>query len=483
MNVDNFQKFFTTSTSSMSGQPPVLYIEGRQFQIDCYYLSENPDDYINSTVSSIAQIHQKEPDRTESVLAFLTGQDEIEAVKSKLNKLFPGELMLVPLYAALPSQFQMLAFEPAKKGQRKIIIATNIAETSITVSGIKHVVDSGKVKQKSHKNGMDLLQVQDISKAQAWQRAGRTGRESAGSVYRLYTEDHFESLIPQIIPEIQRISISNVLLHLYRLGKNTEEVREFRFIDQPDPKMYDKAIAELEFLGAVKNGNLTKIGQQMSDFPVEPCLSRALLYAHEFNCMQEMLTIIACLSVDTIFHKPNSSMPENRVQEIQQAHSKFYKPSGDAISSYEVFRGWMAQKDFKKKQNFCKENYLHNRNLEQAAKIRKQLRQTADGLGLNVDSSSRDDLKVAQKALCYAFVMNLAELSPNESGTYVQKFVCGNVGKVKKIEGMKPHPSSSLAYLKLRPEIICYVDILKTSANWMRVCTPVDEEWLEKFLQ
>ena len=456
MNVDNFRRFFTGIKNNV---PPVLYVEGRQFQIDCYYLSENPDDYVNSTVSAISQIHQKVDDRSESILSFLTGQDEIEAVKTKLVKLFPGEMMIVPLYAALPSHLQMLAFEePKKKTQRKVIIATNIAETSITVSGIKHVIDSGKVKQKSHKNGMDLLQVEDISKAQAWQRAGRTGRDSCGSVYRLYTEDHFEKLIPQIVPEIQRISISNVLLHLYRLGKNTEQVRSFNFIDQPEKAMYDKAIAELEFLGAVKNGNLTEIGRKMSEFPVEPCLSRALLYASEFKCFQEMLTIVACLSVDTIFHKPNSSMSETKVQEIQQAHSKFFKPSGDAISFYEVFRGWMAIKDVKKKREFCKENYLHNRNLDQASKIRKQLRMTASGIeDLNLDSSSRDDLKVVQKSLCFAFMMNLAELNENDSGSYVQKFICGNIGKVKKIEDMKFHPSSSLAYLKLKLDFKIFI--------------------------
>lgn len=281
MDADHFSAYF--------GNAKVLYLEGRLHGIDVFYAKETQDDYLRASLLSIFQLHQ-ECLPNEDILVFLTGQEEIEAMARTIKNIslsLPGglpKLLIYPLYASLPKHQQLKAFQQAPIGARKVVLSTNVAETSVTIKGIKYVIDSGRVKAKCFlpATGLDVLTVQKISKAQAWQRAGRAGRECPGAVYRLYTEEEFSEMDFMSKPEIQRCSLSNVILQLLAIG--ISDVYSFDFMDPPSPEAIKNALTELHFLGAVievQSGvfHLTDVGRKMSVFPLAPMLSRTILAA------------------------------------------------------------------------------------------------------------------------------------------------------------------------------------------------------------
>ncbi|KAG9328770.1 hypothetical protein JZ751_010758 [Albula glossodonta] len=230
MDVDLFSQYFNKA--------PVLYLEGRQHPIQVYYTKQPQSDYLQAALVSIFQIHQEAPP-SHDILVFMTGQEEIEALARTcrdISKHLPescGPMTVVPLYAALPPAQQLRVFQSPPKGCRKVILSTNIAETSITISGIKYVIDTGMVKAKKYNpdSGLEVLAVQRVSKAQAWQRAGRAGREDSGFCYRLYTEEEFDNFANMTLPEIQRCNLSSVMLQL--LALRIPDVLNFDFMSKP----------------------------------------------------------------------------------------------------------------------------------------------------------------------------------------------------------------------------------------------------------
>ncbi|KAG3270101.1 DEAH-box helicase 33, transcript variant X2 [Ictidomys tridecemlineatus] len=271
MDVDLFSQYFNGA--------PVLYLEGRQHPIQIFYTKQPQHDYLHAALVSVFQIHQEAPS-SQDILVFLTGQEEIEAMSKTCRDIAkhlpdgcPGMLVL-PLYASLPYAQQLRVFQGAPKGYRKVIISTNIAETSITITGIKYVVDTGMVKAKKYNpdSGLEVLAVQRVSKTQAWQRTGRAGREDSGICYRLYTEEEFEKFEKMTVPEIQRCNLASVILQL--LAMKVPNVLTFDFMSKPSPDHIQAAIAQLDLLGALEHKDdqltLTPIGRKMAAFPLEP---------------------------------------------------------------------------------------------------------------------------------------------------------------------------------------------------------------------
>ncbi|XP_073874475.1 ATP-dependent RNA helicase DHX33 isoform X4 [Macaca fascicularis] len=232
MDVDLFSQYFNGA--------PVLYLEGRQHPIQVFYTKQPQNDYLHAALVSVFQIHQEAPP-SQDILVFLTGQEEIEAMSKTcrdIAKHLPDgcpALLVLPLYASLPYAQQLRVFQGAPKGYRKVIISTNIAETSITITGIKYVVDTGMVKAKKYNpdSGLEVLAVQRVSKTQAWQRTGRAGREDSGVCYRLYTEEEFEKFDKMTVPEIQRCNLASVMLQL--LAMKVPNVLTFDFMSKPSP--------------------------------------------------------------------------------------------------------------------------------------------------------------------------------------------------------------------------------------------------------
>ncbi|XP_046945646.1 ATP-dependent RNA helicase DHX33 isoform X1 [Lynx rufus] len=367
MDVDLFSQYF--------GGAPVLYLEGRQHPIQVFYTKQPQQDYLHAALVSVFQIHQEAPP-SQDILVFLTGQEEIEATSKicrDIARHLPDgcpSLLVLPLYASLPYAQQLRVFQGAPKGCRKVIISTNIAETSITIPGIKYVVDTGMVKAKRYNpdGGLEVLAVQRVSKTQAWQRTGRAGREDSGVCYRLYTEDEFEKFDKMTVPEIQRCNLAGVMLQL--LAMKVPDVLTFDFMSKPSPDHIQAAVAQLELLGALERKDeqltLTPLGRKMAAFPLEPRFAKAILLSPKFHCTEEMLTIVSLLSVDSVLCNPPS-----RRDEVQAVRRKFVSSEGDHVTLLNVYRAFRSAGGNK---DWCKENFVNSKNVMLAGEVRAQLR-------------------------------------------------------------------------------------------------------------
>ncbi|GJR12923.1 pre-mRNA-splicing factor ATP-dependent RNA helicase DEAH7 [Tanacetum coccineum] len=253
---------------------------------------------------------------------------------SRILVCFLPFLLKLPVYQ-LPADLQAKIFQKAKDGSRKCIVATNIAETSLTVDGIYYVIDTGYVKMKVYnpRLGMDGLQVFPICQAAADQRAGRSGRTRPGTFYRLYTENMYrEEMLPQPVPEIQRSNIANVLLLPKSL--KVDNLLDFKFMDPPPRENILNSMYQLWVLGALSNtGSLTSIGCKMIEFPLDLGLAKMLITGEEFSCVNEVLKILSMLSVPSVFFRP-----QDRDEESAAAHEKFFVPESDHLTLLNIYR-------------------------------------------------------------------------------------------------------------------------------------------------
>ncbi|XP_063809748.1 ATP-dependent RNA helicase DHX33 isoform X1 [Pseudophryne corroboree] len=457
MDVDLFSQYFNGA--------PVLYLEGRQHPIQVYYTKQSQSDYLQAALITVFQIHQEAP-ASHDILVFLTGQEEIEAMTKTcrdIAKHLPDgcpQMTVMPLYASLPHSQQLRVFQNAPKDHRKVILSTNIAETSITITGIKYVVDTGMVKAKKYnsESGLEVLAVQRVSKAQAWQRTGRAGREDSGICYRLYTEDEFEKLEKMTLPEIQRCNLASVMLQLLVL--RVPNILTFDFVSKPSPDSIRAAIDQLDLLGALERKEdqiiLTSLGRKMAAFPLEPKFSKTILLSPKFHCTEEILTIVALLSVDSILHNP----PAKR-DEVQAARKKFISSEGDHFTLLNVFR---AFKNLGKNKEWCRENFVNGRNMMLVSEVRSQLRDICIKMSMPIESS-RTDTRNIRQCLAHGLFMNAAELQPD--GTYTT---------VETHQPVAIHPSSVLFHCK--PACVVYNELLHTSKCYMRDLCVVDADWL-----
>ncbi|KRX63084.1 putative pre-mRNA-splicing factor ATP-dependent RNA helicase mog-5 [Trichinella sp. T9] len=296
--------------SQYFNEAPIFTIPGRTFPVEVLYTREPETDYLDASLITVMQIHLTEPPG--DILVFLTGQEEIdtacEVLYERMKSLGPDvpELIILPVYSALPSEMQTRIFESAPPGSRKVVIATNIAETSLTIDGIYYVVDPGFVKQKIYnpKTGMDSLVVTPISQAQAKQRSGRAGRTGPGKCYRLYTERAYrDEMLPTPVPEIQRTNLASTLLQLKAMGINN--LIDFDFMDPPPVEAMVMALEQLHSLSALDDeGLLTRVGRRMAEFPLEPSLAKLLIMSVHLGCSEEVLTIVSMISVQNVFYRP-----------------------------------------------------------------------------------------------------------------------------------------------------------------------------------
>lgn len=333
MDVDHFSDYFDKC--------PVLVLPGKTFPITINHVKSKQEDYMFTAIATLLKIHLAAKPQ-EDVLMFLTGKDEIESMCHQIRTIAKSPelegktpLKVYPLHSSLPQNKQFDAFTRSHEGQRRVVVATNIAETSITIPGIKYVIDTGVVKQKKYEanTGMETLKVTPISQAQAWQRSGRAGRECAGVCYRTYTVGEMEALEKMTKPEILRCNLTSTILQLLAIGINIET---FDFLDKPPHESISGAFKHLKQLGAIKsiqNPILTETGRKMAHFPLEPMYSKCIVSAVKYDCVSEMLDLVAILSTENVYCEPGQN---NRDQAMIQ-HAKFTIKYGDHLTLLNIF--------------------------------------------------------------------------------------------------------------------------------------------------
>ncbi|KAJ9247638.1 putative RNA helicase-like splicing factor [Paecilomyces variotii] len=454
LDADKFSEYFNKC--------PIFSIPGRTYPVEILYSKEPESDYLDAALITVMQIHLTEP--AGDILLFLTGQEEIdtacEILYERKKALGPNvpDLVILPVYSALPSEMQSRIFEPAPPGGRKVVIATNIAETSITIDQIYYVIDPGFVKQNAYdpKLGMDSLVVTPISQAQAKQRAGRAGRTGPGKCFRLYTEAAYQSeMLPTSIPEIQRQNLSHTILMLKAMGIN--DLLHFDFMDPPPTNTMLTALEELYALSALDDeGLLTRLGRKMADFPMEPALAKVLIASVDMGCSEEILSIVAMLSVQSVFYRP-----KEKQQQADQKKAKFHDPHGDHLTLLNVYNAW---KHSGYSNPWCFENFIQARQMRRAQDVRNQLLNIMERYHHRIVSCGRNTQKVRQ-ALCTGFFRNSARKDPQE-------------GYKTLIEGtpVYMHPSSAL-FGKPAEHVIFHTLVL-TTKEYMHCTTAIEPKWL-----
>ncbi|KAI0496788.1 hypothetical protein KFK09_023112 [Dendrobium nobile] len=440
----------------------IFTIPGRTFPVEILYTKQPESDYLDAALITVLQIHLTEPEG--DVLLFLTGQEEIDHACQSLYERMKGlgknvpELIILPVYSALPSEMQSRIFEPAPPGKRKVVVATNIAEASLTIDGIFYVIDPGFAKQNVYnpKQGLDSLVITPISQASAKQRAGRAGRTGPGKCYRLYTESAYRNeMSPTTIPEIQRINLGTTTLNMKAMGIN--DLLSFDFMDPPSPQALISAMEQLYSLGALdEEGLLTKLGRKMAEFPLDPPLSKMLLASVDLGCTDEILTIIAMIQTGNIFYRPREKQAQ-----ADQKRAKFFQPEGDHLTLLAVYEAWKA-KNFSGP--WCFENFVQSRSLRRAQDVRKQLLTIMDRYKLDVVSAGKNFTKI-RKAITAGFFFHAARKDPQEGyRTLVEN------------QPVYIHPSSAL--FQRQPDWVIYHELVMTTKEYMREVTVIDPKWL-----
>lgn len=510
LNAELFSRFFNNA--------PILYIEGKTYPVSKYYLPEKVEDLVDTMIRTILHVNMTEPEG--DLLCFLPGQEEIDNCVSVLNQIgqqLPKDMPSIvplPLYAALNSAQQLAIFQKLPHGKRKVIIATNIAETSITVSGVKYVIDSGlrKVKAWRHQLGLSTLLTTPISQASAKQRAGRAGRECPGKVFRLYLEDVFLKQLPkEQEPEIVRNDIILPVLTLKKLG--IDDLLTWSWLEHPGEQSIISALSTLYTLGALNdNGEVTALGQKISVLPLPPQLSVVLLHAFENGVLGPVIDIASCLSVDNLILNVSGNNAELRdeVNFKRQSYSLMGTTMGDLMSLYEFFSNFkdlMKKKDSSEAKSWCKELFFSFRGFKNALKIRTQLKEYML-FGIKQDSSLKPhekeqqmrNLRVQVEGDSISNDTSLSDDELNDTGApkrsidtslvlksflkgYLTNTAIGMPDRSYRIctTGMpiSIHPSSML-FGKPGIDAIMYLEYVYTSKSYARNCSAIKLEWLQE---
>ncbi|KAF5314021.1 hypothetical protein D9611_006970 [Ephemerocybe angulata] len=455
MNAEKFSSFYRNA--------PTYTIPGRTFPVEIFHSKSPCEDYVDSAVKEVLRIHLSLP--AGDILVFMTGQEDIEVtcqvVQERLEQLDdPAPLAVLPIYSQMPADLQANIFDVTPDGRRKVIVATNIAETSFTVEGILYVIDAGysKLKVYNPKVGMDALQITPISQANARQRTGRAGRTGSGYCYRLYTEMAFRNeLFENTIPEIQRTNLANTVLLLKSLG--VKNLLEFDFMDPPPQANILNSMYQLWVLGALdNNGDLTPVGRKMSEFPMEPSMAKMLIASVEYKCSAEMLTIVSMLSVPSVFYRP-----KERMEEANAAREKFNVPESDHLTLLNVFNQW---KSHGFRDEWAMRHFLHPKLLRKGREVRAQLEDIMKFQKMPIISAGTD-FDVLRKAITAGYFHQAARVK--------------GIGEFVNIRSGLPthlHPTSALYGLGYTPSYVVYHELILTSKEYMTQVTAIDPYWL-----
>ncbi|CVK82879.1 related to ATP-dependent RNA helicase [Fusarium mangiferae] len=481
-DVEGIQEFFKDVRRKNEGESTlqVLKIKGRQYPVTIHHEPRPVPDIQDALLKTIYKIHLQEQ-LPGDILAFLTGQEEIEAAQKLIEEYAETlasnvpKIKVFPLYGQLSMDAQREAFLPVKTHfTRKIVLATNIAETSVTVPGVRYVVDCGKAKVKQYRArlGMESLLAKPISKSSAVQRTGRAGREGPGKCFRLYPESAFKTLQDSDLPEILRNDVLGAVLTMKARG--IQDVLAFPLMDPPETEAIEKALIHLHFLGALNDdGTITRTGETMARFPISAPLGAVLLAAAdpEFDCVVEAIDIISCItSGEDIFLSIQS---EQAQEEVENFRKELQRREGDIITYLTTIQQYTAENA--DRVNWCKQRKINMRNMKQALNIRRQLRGMCLKEKLLDEAPPADPQpfvpispeRAEQVLKCFlrGFALKTAMLAPDGSFVTIQ-------GK----HVVAIHPASVLHGQK--KEAIMFLEHVYTNKNYAKKVSAIQATWI-----
>ncbi len=448
------------------GDAPVIEVSGRSYPVEVRYRPITEGDQTDAICAAVAELW-REPDG--DVLVFCSGEREIRDASEAISALDLGAQRpeVVPLYGRLSAAEQHKVF--ARGRRRRVVVATNVAETSLTVPGIRFVVDTGlaRISRFNRRTKVQRLPIEAISQASANQRAGRCGRVGPGVCVRLYSEDDFDSRPEFTDPEIQRTSLASVILQMASLGLG--DVAQFSFVDPPDSAAIRDGIALLEELGAVRPGRqghknwLTRTGRQLARLPLDPRLARMLLEAHRLGCLVEVRVIVAALSLQDVRERPLGQEAE-----ADTSHRRFAEPDSDLLSwlgLWEYLSGERRERSSSDFRRLCRREFFHHLRVREWQDLHGQLARVTRSLGWpeNEAAASGD---LVHRALLAGLLSHIG-VSDSERRLYR-----GPRGTTLTIA-----PGSNLH--RQRPRWIMAAELVETNRLWARQVARIRPEWVE----
>ena len=439
------------------GQSPIVEVPGRMHPVDVQYAREEVRDYPKAAAQRVKEIVTSGGQG--DVLIFMPGEEEIRRTIQEIEGLNLSGIDAMPLFGAMAPEDQDKIFE--RNPKRKVIVSTNIAETSVTIDGVRFVIDSGLIKQKEFNpnTGIEALLTKRHAKSGCEQRKGRAGRTAPGTCYRLYPEADYTGRDAYQTPEIARSNLDHVILAMKKIG--IEDVRSFDFIDKPKEEAISQAIETLKMLGALDaKEKLTKIGETMAELPLRPEIARMVIEAEKYHCTGKICTIAAMMGEKSVFVRP-----KEKEREADAAHAQFTKGGSDFLKLLEVWQQWSAA-GFDDK--WAREHYLNVRQLFEVREIRSQLMRELKRQKVSVDDVNGNDPVAIQKCVASGMIQHL--LTDSGRHSYERVVRGSDSGRIF------IHPSSA-AFSKA-PQLMIGADVVTTSKTFARRCQPVDAKWL-----
>ncbi|OXS30961.1 ATP-dependent RNA helicase HrpA [Streptomyces sp. XY006] len=456
------------------GDAPIIEVSGRTYPVEVRYrplLEEDGDDADRDQITAIIDaVEELQKEGQGDILVFLSGEREIRDTADALTKKNYRFTEILPLYARLSHAEQHRVFQPHTG--RRIVLATNVAETSLTVPGIKYVIDPGfaRISRYSHRTKVQRLPIEPVSQASANQRKGRCGRTSDGICIRLYSEDDFNARPEFTDAEILRTNLASVILQMTAAGLG--DIEKFPFIDPPDHRNIRDGVQLLQELGALDPAQkdprkrLTDTGRKLAQLPVDPRLARMVLEADKNGCVREVMVIAAALSI-----QDPRERPADKQTQADQQHARFKDETSDFLAYLNLWRYLREQQKERGSSSFrrmCKQEYLNFLRIREWQDIYTQLRTVAKQMGihLNEDDAPADRIHVSLLAglLSHIGMKDVKEGAKNEYlGARNAKFAI--------------FPGSAL--FKKPPRFVMSAELVETSRLWARVNAKIEPEWVE----
>jgi ATP-dependent helicase HrpA len=447
---------------------PIIEVSGRTYPVEVRYRPiEEDDDQTQAIVDAVDELALEPPG---DVLVFLSGEREIRDTADALEKQKLRNTEVLPLYARLSAAEQHRVFQTHRG--RRIVLATNVAETSLTVPGIKYVIDPGmaRVSRYSHRTKVQRLPIEAVSQASANQRKGRCGRLSDGVCIRLYSEEDFLTRPEFTDAEILRTNLASVILQMTDLGLG--DILDFPFIDPPDRRNVKDGVNLLQELGALDQDRLTPLGRKLAQLPVDPRLARMVLEADRNGCAREVMIIVAALSIQD----PRERPAEKR-QAADEQHARFADKESDFLAYlnlWEYLRERQKELSGNQFRRLCKQEYLHYLRVREWQDIYGQLRQVGKDLGVTLNTTPADPQRVHISLLAglLSHIGLMDETKKDKDGRRGPREYDG-----ARSARFAIFPGSALA--KKPPRWVMAAELVETSRLWARLAARIEPEWVE----